>query len=175
MAITKIETVTVGSGGAASIGFTSIPGTYTDLLLVLSLRTSDTGATWTSGDFTINGVTTNRSQRYLYGQGATAYSANSASQIENWINSGNSTANTFANSSIYIPNYSGSNNKSFSGDVVTENNSTTALQLLQAGLWASSAAITSLSFAPASGSLVQYSSATLYGITKGSSGGVTVS
>jgi len=31
----KIQTVTVGSGGAASIEFTSIPQTYTDLKLVV--------------------------------------------------------------------------------------------------------------------------------------------
>jgi hypothetical protein len=31
-----IETVTVGSGGAANIEFTSIPQTYTDLKLVIS-------------------------------------------------------------------------------------------------------------------------------------------
>jgi len=33
-----IQTVTVGSGGAANIEFTSIPQTYTDLVVVLSLR-----------------------------------------------------------------------------------------------------------------------------------------
>jgi len=33
-----IATVTVGSGGAATFGFTSIPATYTDLLVVASLR-----------------------------------------------------------------------------------------------------------------------------------------
>jgi hypothetical protein len=32
------SSVTVGSGGAADIEFTSIPATYTDLLLVLSGR-----------------------------------------------------------------------------------------------------------------------------------------
>jgi hypothetical protein len=33
-----IATVEVGSGGAADIEFTSIPGTYTDLLVCLSKR-----------------------------------------------------------------------------------------------------------------------------------------
>jgi hypothetical protein len=33
-----IATVTVGSGGATDIEFTSIPGTYTDLLIKSSLR-----------------------------------------------------------------------------------------------------------------------------------------
>ena len=34
----KIASVTVGSGGASSIDFTSIPSTYTDLVVVHSLR-----------------------------------------------------------------------------------------------------------------------------------------
>ena len=40
MAVTHnlISTITVGSGGAASIDFTSIPQTYTDLLVKISLR-----------------------------------------------------------------------------------------------------------------------------------------
>ena len=175
MAITKIQTVTVGSGGAASIDFTSIPGTMTDLMLVMSLRTSDSGTSWTSANLTINGVTTNQTARFLYGAGSGSGASSTNTVIDAWVNSGNSTANTFNNASIYIPNYAGSTNKSFSVDLVTENNTTTALQIIEAGLWSSSAAITSLSYAPASGSLVQYSSATLYGITKGSSGGVTVS
>ena len=41
----KIQTVTVGSGGAASIDFTSIPQTYTDLKIVLSARTNRANAT----------------------------------------------------------------------------------------------------------------------------------
>jgi hypothetical protein len=40
-----IATVEVGSGGAATIAFTSIPGTYTDLKLVASTR--DTNGTST--------------------------------------------------------------------------------------------------------------------------------
>ena len=35
---TKIASVTVGSGGASSIDFTSIPSTYTDLCVKLSTR-----------------------------------------------------------------------------------------------------------------------------------------
>lgn len=161
---TLISTVTVGAGGAASIAFTSIPQTFTDLLLVLSLRANDTGTSWIGGNLTINGVTTNQTERYLYGNGSTA-SSTSASTIEFFANSGSSTANTFGNASIYIPNYaSTTTNKSYSQDLVTENNSATAFQLIHAGLWSSTAAITSLSYALPSNNLVQYSTASLYGI-----------
>ena len=35
---TQIASVTVGSGGAASIDFTSIPSTYTDLCIKTSIK-----------------------------------------------------------------------------------------------------------------------------------------
>ena len=79
--------------------------------------------------------------------------------------SSSDTANTFSNNSIYIPNYTGSNNKSVSVDSVYENNATTAGQHLVSGLWASSAAITSVKLTEGFGNnWVQYTTATLYGI-----------
>jgi hypothetical protein len=42
------------------------------------------------------------------------------------------TAGTFSNSEIYIPNYTSSNQKSFSSDSVTENNATSAIAILSA-------------------------------------------
>ena len=39
---TKIASATVGSGGASSIEFTSIPSTYTDLVIKLSMRSAFT-------------------------------------------------------------------------------------------------------------------------------------
>jgi hypothetical protein len=160
-----IATTTVGSGGASTISFTSIPGTYTDLLLVYSLRSS------TSGEDSLikfNGSSSNFSSRSLKGDGSSASSGNrsdnvfSASQVYSTY-----TANTFSNGSIYIPNYAGSNNKSFSIDTVLENNATSASSELRAGLWSNTAAITSITLENyAAGNYVQYSSATLYGISK---------
>jgi hypothetical protein len=43
--MTLISSVTVGSGGAADIEFTSIPATYTDLLVKISIRNATSGAT----------------------------------------------------------------------------------------------------------------------------------
>lgn len=176
MAITKISTITVGSGGAASIDFTSIPGTYTDLFLVCSLRassaTEDTGMLRFNGDSGANYV-----RRGLYGTGS---SAASFAQTTTFIAAGgyaasDFTANTFSNQSIYIPNYSGSTYKSTSTDAVSENNATRAYQYIWAGIWNNTAAITSMSLSASSGNLAENSTATLYGVLKGSSGGVTVS
>jgi hypothetical protein len=38
-----ISSVTVGSGGAANIEFTSIPATYTDLYVLASIRSNRSG------------------------------------------------------------------------------------------------------------------------------------
>lgn len=174
MSVTLISTITVGAGGAASIDFTSIPGTYTDLMVVLSGQASNAN---TDGNVTFNGLTTNLSSRQLYGSGSATGSANNASKILSYAlaNASTYTANTFSNVTIYVPNYAGSTNKSVSIDAVVENNATAAFQSLIAGLWASTAAITQVTLKADTGNLVQYSTASLYGITKGSSGGVTVS
>ena len=163
----KIQTVTVGSGGAAGIAFTSIPQTYTDLSVNLSLRSNSSADTDDIVIFKINTVTTNQSGRFIYGTGTTASSTTTSSgELRMDAPTSVSTSNVFGNANLYFPNYTSSNNKSFSMDAVNENNTTNAyFQILHAGLWSSSAAITALEFLPTSGTLwVQYSTATLYGI-----------
>ena len=160
---TKIAAVTVGSGGASSIDFTSIPSTYTDLCVKLSIRT----ARAVIYDFIYinpNSSTTNASTRILQGDGSSA-SSETATRLR-FVSQGNTaTSSSFGSAEVYIPNYAGSNYKSFSIDTVTENNDTAALRELNAGLWSSTSAITSLSFVSYSSSnFNQYSTATLYGI-----------
>ena len=156
-----IATVTVGSGGAATMAFTSIPQTYTDLLLKVSGRTSYT--TIDSIFFTFNASTADFSSIILYGDGTSASSFTQARFAGSQTGS-SQTANTFANNEIYIPNYAGSSYKSYSVDSVTETNGTTAYAYLAAGLWSDTAAITGITLTPNAGSFVEYSSATLYGI-----------
>jgi hypothetical protein len=86
------------------------------------------------------------------------------------------TSNTFSSTQVYIPNYAGSTNKSVSIDHVTENNATNAyFSGIVAGLWSNTAAITSVKILDQDGgSLVAGSTASIYGILKGS-GGATVS
>ena len=163
MAVTYklIETVTVGSGGAANIEFTSIPQTYTDLVVKLSLRTSADNVT---ALLKFNASSLNLTQRFLQGSGSAA-SSGSSTAINILENPSSSTASVFANTEIYLPNYAGSTNKSVSVDTVTEKNATDAYQRIVAGLWSDVAAITSLTVAcAAAGNFVQYSSASLYGI-----------
>ena len=172
MTMQVIEHIEVGSGGAASIEFTSISAGHTDLYLSLSLRQS-AGSEGAGFSFRLNGSTLNFSQRRLYGTGSSAVTDTGAESL--WVVGNGATANTFSNSSIYIPNYASSSAKSYSNDGVSENNASTAFQAIVAGLWNDTNAITSLGIYCTAGSFVQYSSATLYGITAGSDGSTTVS
>ena len=159
-----ISAVTVGSGGASSIDFTSIPSTYTDLCLKVTGRT--TGGNPDNGLITFNGSSSSFSYRRLFGDGSGAgSSAASANNINLLYTGSTATANTFANSEMYIPNYAGSTNKSFSIDTVAETNATEAYMYLIAGLWSNTAAITSIGLAPRSGgNFVEFSTAYLYGV-----------
>lgn len=161
----KIQTITVGSGGASSIEFTSIPQTYTDLKIVLSIRT-DRNALVDALEFKFNDSTANRTYRELYGTGASAVSGNSTGALAGFINSATSTASVFSNVELYIPNYTSSNNKSSSVDSVSENNATTAYPHMIANLWSDTSAITKITlFSSYSATILQYSTATLYGIS----------
>ena len=155
------------STATATITFSSIPATYTDLLVKISAR--DTYASVSTAFYLeFNGNTgANYNMRRLRGTGSAAdsYSESNTTTINLYnIKPGSSaTANTFGNAEIYIPNYTSSNNKSVSVDGVGENNATEAYAALFAGLWAQTNAITSIKLY-AETSFVQYSTFYLYGI-----------
>jgi len=164
--MTKISSVTVGSGGSSSISFTSILQTFTDLHLVISTRAS---AASDSIGLRFNSDTgSNYTYRYLLGNGTTASSGNgtTTSTLGGRQPESTFTANTFGSVSFYIPNYTGATYKSVSTDAVSENNATTAMAQLTASIWSNTAAITSITIIPGSGNFVEYSTATLYGVLK---------
>jgi len=152
------------TGTVSAIDFTSIPSTYTDLCLKVSARSND--ATYREIWLTLNGSTANGTARILKGDGSSASSYTATRvQATGYTNTTGSTSNTFTSVDIYIPNYAGSTNKSFSADAVTENNATQAFAELDASLWSQTAAINSISLVLSSGaSFVQYSTAYLYGV-----------
>ena len=161
-----ISSVTVGSGGASSIDFTSIPSTYTDLKLVASVRSTN-AQVYSVLKTTFNGSTSGYSYKIFEGNGSSASTGNNSSLTYFPWNEGtgaSATANTFGNAELYIPNYAGSTNKSLSSDGVSETNATLAYIDLIAGNWSNTAAITSISFIPDAGNWVQYSTVYLYGI-----------
>ena len=161
------------SGGRAAIEFTVIPQTYTDLYLVVSGR-SDRSAAGERLKIQLNSDSS--SSRSLEGSGSNVISSTYTSNDIGILPSASATANTFGSSGIYICNYTSTTNKSVSSDSVNENNATYGEQHIYAYLATSTTAVTSLTLTTQlSNNFVQYSSATLYGITAGNDGITTVS
>jgi hypothetical protein len=158
----KIQTVNL-TGTQANIEFTSIPQTYTDLKVVMSGRVNAASVSETC-KMTFNGVTTNFSNRYLFGNGSSASSGSDSNAFVFRVPSGNATASIFGSGEVYIANYTSANHKLFRDESVSENNATESGLIFAQNLWANTAAITSITITPLNGSFVQYSTATLYGI-----------
>lgn len=154
-----IASSTVGSGGVSSVTFSSIPASYTDLMLKSSTRNSGSNIGNYSA-FSINSVTP--SGIYIQGNGAAASSG--TSQYGQMETGGAATANCFSNAETYFTNYTSSSNKFFTNDSIVENDAATAYQSITAGTVSTTSAITSIVITPATGTFVQYSTFYLYGI-----------
>jgi hypothetical protein len=154
----------VGSGGAASVTFSSIPQTYTDLKIVLSARSNYANSP--EGAFlTINGSTV-FSNKNVFGTGAGTASQGQVGGDAGPFAAGNNwTANNFSNTEIYIPNYTSSNYKPIGTESVLENNGSGAYEEINAILWSNTSAITSIALSVVNGTLwLQNSTFWLYGI-----------
>jgi hypothetical protein len=167
---TLIASSTVGSGGAADITFSSISSSYTDLCLKISMRTNR-ASTIDPVQIQFNGDTgSNYSYRSLWSESdgsVNSFSSGSPDRIDaQYAAANDTTANTFTNFEIYIPNYTSSNQKSTSYDSAHENNATTAYLVMMANRWTGTAAINSIKIDPLNGNFVQYTTAYLYGIVK---------
>ena len=166
--MTLIASHTTASGGESNFTFSSIPSTYTDLCILLSLRNNRTGFDRSNTTMRLNGDTgSNYSTRTVYAADGSVGS-DSASGTYGVIGNSNSVdnANTFTPFTIYIPNYAGSNAKSFSVDYAQESTTATWVVQMVAGLWNQTSAITSITLGDLviSSSFVQYSTFYLYGI-----------
>jgi hypothetical protein len=153
---------TILTGTQATVTFSSIPNTFTDLLLKISSKSDLIHASGGSAiEVKLNGTAYSSALR-LESNGSTV-----ASNTFQYINAqpDNFTANTFGNTDIYIPNYLSTTNKSISADSVGENNATLTANSFNALLYTVTAAITSVSLNTISGfNFVSGSSFYLYGI-----------
>jgi hypothetical protein len=160
-----IASSTVGALGSLSIDFTSIPSTYTDLCVMVSLR-DDVSSIIDGAYLRFNGDNTsgNYTAIRLIGSGSAA--SRDTNNVGLFATGATATASTFSNCIAYIPNYAGSTAKSVSIDNVTETNATTQYMGLGAFLWSGTAAINRVTISPETATklFVQYSTAYLYGV-----------
>jgi hypothetical protein len=165
---TLISSNVLGSS-AASVTFSAIPSTYTDLVLRVSARTNKASTT-TDLTVRVNGNTSAIYSRVrLRGSGSAASSNldTNQTQIQNdqGLDGNNAASNTFSSNEIYIPNYLSSANKPASIFSIQEDNLSTAYITALACLIRDTNPITSILLYAESGvDFVSGSSFYLYGI-----------
>lgn len=172
MALTyELISSTVLNGSTSQVTLSSIPNTYTDLVLHMSLRLSGNGFNTT---VVLNADTnTNYSQTLFFGDGGGVSAARygNATQLD-FVYAGavpsTGTTNTFNSAELYIPNYTSTTSKPMSAIAVTESNSvsSTATRIVSSAyLYRNTSAITSMTIANGFGfNFVSGSSLYLYGI-----------
>jgi hypothetical protein len=153
------------ASSAASVTFSAIPATFTDLVVRYSLRLSPSQLIDT---FTIGTNITGSiySTIRLSGNGSAASSSvaqsGASAFTSGFTNAGTSTADTFTSGEIYIPSYLASTAKPVSQAIFMETNGATAYIQAQAHLLNSTSAINSITFS--NNTFVSGSSFYLYGI-----------
>lgn len=165
-----IQSVTLASS-AASVSFSSIPQTFTDIVVRFSARTDYAGPNELI-TCTINGVGgTSYSHTTLIGNGSTVISNRNSSAAYTrigWSVGSTATANTFGSTEIYLPNYTSIQSKPANSFSVAENNSSTTAGTyinVNANLLSVASAISSIALVPINASnFVAGSTFHLYGI-----------
>jgi len=181
MTFSLISTTTVGAGGTTAVTFSSIAGTFTDLVVMVSAKynnagwdqdylsvqfNSDTGSNYTWGNLQLDGFSfpakqlTNGTNRISLG----------------YIPGGNIGATYMCSARIQIPFYSSGEAKVCDSEWAWSANANSQYNLgVSGGGWTNTGAITSIRFFSANSlTFAQNSVFSLYGRTKGS-GGATVS
>ena len=155
-----IATQTLGSA-AASVTFSSISGSYTDLVIVYSAKSASSTRDMC---MTFNSDTaTNYSATILSGNGSTATSIRSTSESFIYLDTNAANNSTIFNAAIVnIQNYS--NSTTYKTILCRSNNADLGVDAT-VGLWRSTAAITSINLTLGGGiNLATGSTFSLYGI-----------
>ena len=167
----SIQTVTVGSGGASSAVFSSIPSTYKHLQIRLTARV--TGATTDSNIvayFNTDTTSGNYPQHVLYGTGSSpagaGYSPSDSNLAIGRTPGASSTSGMFGVGIADILDYTNTNKNKTVRALSGQDQNGSGIVLLNSGLWLSTAAISTITITAQSGNgnLAQYSSFALYGI-----------
>lgn len=159
------------TGTASSLTLSSIPSTYTDILLRVSARNNASGS---SNDNVYIRFNNDSGNNYTLGH---IYAQAGSSGVNLGGGVGTSTAsaiyetdtsllaNTFGQAELYIKGYSTANSKPWINDAIAPSNRTgTGVISWQGGRWQSGTVISSLYLYPNSGQFIAGSSFILYGI-----------
>lgn len=154
-----IATQTLSSN--TTVTFSSIPQTYTDLILVINgLSNLNEGAEYQVGNGSVD-TGTNYSRTRIMGDGTSASSFRASNQ-DRFLCDGFSTSSSYA--SMQIVQFMGYSNTNTFKTVLFRGNSTQTYLLAQVGLWRSTSAIDTIKVSGYGSSLSSGTTVTLYGI-----------
>jgi len=162
-----LATVTVPSGGAASITFAGIPTGYKHLQIRAIARGSDAGSSRMEMRF--NGDTgSNYSYHYVYGDGSAAYGGGAGSDSSIYLNriaGSGTTASVFGAEVLDILDYADINKyKTLRAITAFDANGSGEVHL-NSGSWRNTSAISSISItAEGAAGFAQYTQFALYGV-----------
>ena len=154
-----IATTTISGTSTTTVTFSSITGSYTDLVLVSMSQSSTTGQ-----DFKINlnSTTTGYSTTKLQGDGSVAFSGRRSSQSFWYFDeTGQPTSGAFMTSIFNFQNYSNTN---VYKTALWRNSAATLGVAAVVGLWQNTAAINQIEIGVTGGTIFAGSTFTLYGI-----------
>ena len=159
------------ASSAATVTFSSIPATYTDLVLRVSVRSDNSSTNSKDLMVTLNNDTASNYSRTSLDANASAVSTTRQTTTRiltpDIVTTALNTANTFGVTDIYIPLYGVSQNKQVSVFGAKEQNDNLYAYINSgAGLWRNTATITSVEIFLSSANFVSGSTFYLYGISK---------
>ena len=163
----SIATHTVGSGGQASIEFTSIPSTYKHLQIRGIARATTTGSSFVNCTISYNSDTgANYAGHDLYGDGSTATAGGGGSRIPSNIGvvtfpDANIAANIFGTGIIDILDYANTSKYKTIRVLTGADANGSGYILFRSELWQNTSAISTITLTAA---FAEYSSFALYGI-----------
>ena len=157
---TPIATTTLSSA-AASVTFSSISGSYTDLVLITSTASDISSDTNDIRCLFNSDSGSNYSSTYLYGTGSSAASGRTSNAAGAFI--GRHHPTEYGTGITHIQNYS---NSTTYKSVLSRGGVASSLLIAYISTWRNTAAITSMTLTPTSASNFDAGSTfTLYGIT----------
>jgi len=164
MANTFVKIASLSTYGVAFYEFTSIPATFTDLMIRTSIRT-DRANYHESIEMKFNSTNSNRSNRRIYVATSTATADTGSVMYGGQASAASNTANCFGSGIVYIANYATTKVKMSHEFGGSQGNSTSKLMDLNLNAWNDTATITTIRLTPENGGQIQqYSTADLYGI-----------
>lgn len=164
----SIATVTIGSGGASTVTFSSIPSTYQHLQLRYTAKNDSGGGTSdTYNTVRFNGDSaSNYAMHYLLGDGGGTYATAVTSQTNTWFGLSPYGASNpaFGANIIDILDYANTNKNKTIRTLAGDDRNGAGSITLTSGLWMNTSAISSMVITATSFPFAEYSSFALYGI-----------